>query len=93
MQGFQFDPDLDPEVARNLIAAAERIGLGRDRLELLGQSCGLARQFVMAVQGGYHESFLDVIGWDALARDRERRRASARRAVENALGSRPSGST
>lgn len=92
MQGFQFNPDLEPQVARNLIAAAKKIDLDRNRLELLGQSCGLARQFVMAVRGGYHESFLEVIGWDALARDRERRRASARRAVENALGSRPSGS-
>lgn len=93
MQGYQFDPDLDPDVARKLIEAAEKVGLDRNRLELLGQSSGLARQFVMAVRGGYHEIFLEVIGWDALARDRERRRVSARRAVEDALGSRASGST
>lgn len=93
MQGFQFDPDLDPDLAGHLIEAAERVGLGRDRVELLGQSAGLARQFVMAVREGYHERFLDVVGWDALARDRERRRASARRAVERVLRSHPSGST
>lgn len=80
---IEYSPHLDEALIADLEAAARRVGLALERLELLGQDEDIARSFVEAVECGMHETFLEIVSWDRLEDTLDRRRRAVREAIQD----------
>lgn len=80
---IEYSPHLEEALIEDLEAAAGRVGLPLERLELIGQDEDIARSFIEAVECGMHETFLEIVSWDRLEDTLEQRRRAVRAAIED----------
>lgn len=66
MLNLVYNPEVGPATIARLEAAGRRAALPLERIELLGQSRRVARQFIEAEHRGNIDAFLIRVDWEAL---------------------------